>query len=121
MTKQLSFTKIENDILPKFRKDMNLAESTEDVKKFFSYAMQGLLGRVFPEKFTPSYDDIQLNPHESPHYLLSDVVRQLEDYSAAWDNSDLAEILQRFAKIAKHRYDHLDKKPEKTESKIRQP
>ena len=37
MTKQISFTKIENDLLPKFRKAIGAAESTEDVKKFFIY------------------------------------------------------------------------------------
>ncbi|WP_028579047.1 hypothetical protein [Desulfogranum japonicum] len=119
MTKQMSYTKIENDILPKFRKNMNLAESTEDVKKFFSYAMQELLGRVFSDDFMPTYDDIQLQPGHSPPYLLSDAICQLEKYTAIWDHSDLAEILLRFAKMANHRYDHLEKKPEKTEAKIR--
>ena len=33
MTKQISFSKYKQKVLPKFRKKINEAESTEDVKK----------------------------------------------------------------------------------------
>jgi hypothetical protein len=119
MTTQLSYTKVEKKILPKFRKKMNLAESTEDVKKFFSYAMQDLLSQVFTEKYKPSFDDVRLQIDQSQPFFLNDTVRQLEDYALIWNNSDLSVIMSRFANIAAHRYNHLEKKPEKTESKIR--
>ncbi|WP_028585298.1 hypothetical protein [Desulfogranum mediterraneum] len=119
MTTQHSFTKFEKEVLPKFRRDMNLAESTEDVKKFFSYAMQELLAQVFSGKYTPRYEDICLQAGQDAPFLLSEAVRQLDDYPSIWDNSDLEEIILRFANMASHRYHHLAKKPEKTESKIR--
>lgn len=119
MTTQISFTRFEKEILPKFRKNMNVAESTEDVKKFFSYSMQEFLAKIFSENFTPSYEDIQLQADQDPPYLLSEAVRQLENYPATWEQSDFAEILLRFSNMAKKRHDNLAKKTEKAETKIR--
>lgn len=119
MSTQQSFTKIEKDILPKFRKDMNLSESTEDVKKFFTYSMQSLLSQALSENFAPNFEDIQLQPDQSPPFHLSDDLTGLDAFAAIWKDSDLEEILHRFAHIAKNRHDHLAKKPEKTEAKIR--
>ena len=50
MIKQQSFTKIESELLPEFRRRIGTAESTEDVKKFYIYTMQELFNRVFSGK-----------------------------------------------------------------------
>jgi len=42
MTKQISFTKQENELLPDYRNKLNQAESVEDVRKFFIYAANEL-------------------------------------------------------------------------------
>ncbi|MBM9511274.1 hypothetical protein [Desulfogranum marinum] len=119
MSTQLSFTKVEKKLLPKFRENINTAESTEDVKKFFSYTIQDLLAEVFSGKHSPAYDDAVLECGKEPCFSLSRAVRSLEDYDHTWDNSDLSHIIERFAVIAERRHNHLEKNPEKTESKIR--
>ena len=49
MSRQLSFTKIEKELLPAYRQKMGSAESTEDVKKFFVYIVQELLNKAYAE------------------------------------------------------------------------
>ncbi len=119
MTRQQSFTKIENELLPKFRKRTNEAESTEDVKKFFAYTMQELLGQVFSGQQELQFGDVELVPQGDPPYKLGAAVRSLEDFNQVWGNSDLSHIVLRFAELAMNRYRHLDKNPQKTESKTR--
>jgi len=119
MTRQQSFTKIENELLPRFRKMTNEAESTEDVKKFFAYSMQELLGQVFSGQLELQFGDVELLPEGEPPYRLSAAVRSLEDFTQVWDNSDLSHIVLRFAELAMNRYRHLDKNPRKTEAKTR--
>ena len=119
MTTQLSFTKVEKKLLPKFRENINTAESTEDVKKFFSYTMQELLADVFSGKHSPAYDDVVLEFDKDSCFSISHNVRRLDEYDHTWDNSDLSHIIERFAVIAVRRYNHLETNPEKTESKIR--
>jgi hypothetical protein len=46
MTKRLSFVKYEQELRPTLRERINSAESTEDVKKFFAYAVLELLEEV---------------------------------------------------------------------------
>ena len=119
MTRQQSFTKMENELLPKFRKMTNEAESTEDVKKFFAYSMQELFSQVFSGQLELQYGDIELLPGEEPPYRFSEAIKSLEDFTQVWGNSDLAHIVLRFAELAMNRHRHLAKNPKKTEAKIR--
>ena len=46
MARQLSFSKYEQELRPELRQNLNIAESTEDVKKFFVYTIQKLFGHT---------------------------------------------------------------------------
>ena len=119
MAKQLSFTKNEQDVLPDFRQRINLAESTEDVKKFFVYTVKELFDAVFERKIDIAYEDVKLNFAEDPYFSVSDRLLALDEFLSVWDCSDLPNVLARFAKTAIKRSKHLEKHPEKTDSKIR--
>jgi hypothetical protein len=119
MAKQFSFTKNEQDVLPDFRQRINLAESTEDVKKFFVYTVKELFDAVFERKIDIVYEDVELNFVEDPYFSLSDRLFALDEFSSVWNCSDLPNVLARFAKSAIKRSKHLEKHPEKTDSKIR--
>ncbi len=47
MPKQLSFTKDENQIVGGYRQKLNQAESTEDVRRCFTYKVSELFAKVF--------------------------------------------------------------------------
>ncbi|MCB2183959.1 MAG: hypothetical protein KQH63_18185 [Desulfobulbaceae bacterium] len=119
MSKQLSFTKIENELLPEFRKKIGTAESTEDVKKFYVYTMQNLFRQAFSGKIDLEYNDIELTPDNDPPFFMTEKFKDEADFSSTWNASDLPHVISRFTESAVNRYRHLEKKPEKTEAKIR--
>lgn len=119
MTRQQSFTKAENELLPKFRKMTNEAESTEDVKKFFARCMQELFSQASAGRLELRFDDIALLPEATPPYLISEQIRSSEEFAEVWEASDLQQIVTRFAELAVGHHRHHAKNPQKTEAKIR--
>ena len=119
MTKQFSFTKYENEIMADFRERLNKAESTEDVKKFFTYTIKSLMENIFADKLDFRLDDIVLTTGEEPYYSLNKRLLKVGEFQGAWSDSDLPRVLARLAGSALKRYRHLEKNPGKTESKIR--
>ena len=116
-----SFTKLEREVAPKFRESMGLAESSADVQKFFVYSMLQLVNGVLAGQggeFDVYYEDIALTPDQAPGYALSARLAAHPPLADALRESDLPAILSRFAEVAGNTYRYLQKKPEKTESKI---
>ncbi|WP_428562695.1 MAG: hypothetical protein ACP59X_22060 [Solidesulfovibrio sp. DCME] len=121
MSRIASFTKLERQLVPKFRESMGLAESSADVQKFFVYSLLELVNGVLAgagEPFDVLYEDVVLTPQQPPGYALSPRLANHPPLAAALRESDLPAILARFAAVAGNRYTYLRKNPEKTESKI---
>ena len=118
MARQLSFSKYEQQLRPELRQNLNIAESTEDVKKFFVYTIQKLFGRVLEGKEAFRYEDIRLAPMEQSGFIISDKVLGDPEFEAVWQNSDLSNIVKRIADAASNGYKHLQKNTATTESKF---
>ena len=118
MARQLSFSKYEQELRPELRQNLNIAESTEDVKKFFVYTIQKLFGRVLEGKEAFTYEDIRLDPQQQSGFIISDKLLGDPEFAALWRNSDLSNIVKRIADAAGNRHKHLQKNPAKTEAKI---
>jgi hypothetical protein len=118
MARQLSFSKYEQELRPELRQKLNIAESTEDVKKFFVYTIQKLFDRVMEGKEAFTYEDIRLEPLQESGFFISDRLRADPTFEAVWKNSDLSNIVKRIADAAGKRHKHLMKNPAKTEAKI---
>jgi hypothetical protein len=125
MSEQLSFTKIENELRPAYRNRLNTAESSEDIKKFFVYTAREFLTRALEES-APSdpparveYEDISLAPENDPPYSLSHKLASHPLYMFLRERSDVDIIMTRLAQSAARRYVHLERNPDKSESKIR--
>ncbi len=119
MSRQLSFTKYEKELLPKFRKKINTAESSQDVKTFYARTCLKLLDKAFAGELSLDFDDVKLEPGTDRKYLISDRLLSSTSFSDIWKSSDLPNVLDRFTDTALNRYAHLEKHPEKTEAKIR--
>lgn len=119
MSRQLSFTKIEKELLPAYRQKMGTAESTEDVKKFFVYIIQELLNKAYGDKIAFEYSHIALDPSAPPYYHINEQLKSRDDFASVWENSDLSHIVSRFTDTAMNHYNHLAQNPAKTEAKIR--
>lgn len=118
MARQLSFSKYEQELRPELRQNLNIAESTEDVKKFFVYTIRKLFGRVLEGKGAFTYEDIRLDPLKQSGFIISNKLLGDPDFAAVWQNSDLSHIVKRIADSASNRHKHLMKNPAKTEAKI---
>ncbi len=119
MTTRVSYTKYENRLLPSFREKLNMAESTEDVRKFFVFTMRELFDAVFEETLDLDKEDISFDPEHDPPYYLGERLTSHQEFTSVWSGSDLPRVVNRLADSAVRRYRHLEKKPEKTTSKIR--
>jgi hypothetical protein len=119
MSPQISFTKYENEVLPDFRKKLNLAESTEDVINFFGQTITELCSSIFEGKIGIDYEDITLILNHEPHYKINKRLFNSDEFTSVWNASDLSRVIGRFAKSAMNRYKRLEKYSEKTDTKIR--
>lgn len=119
MAPQISFTKYENEVLPDFRKKINLAESTEDVINSFVQTITELCNAIFKEKIDFDYEDITLILDREPHYRINQRFFGSNEFAAIWNDSDLSRVIGRFAKTAMNRYKRLEKYSEKTDIKMR--
>jgi len=119
MDQSISYTKIENEILPKFRKQISEAESAEDLKNCFSYSIQELFRQIFADQIAVGMDDVKLMPDNQPPFEISQQIQAEEAFSSVWNNSDLPHIIGRLSETASHRFLHLAKNLKKTEAKIR--
>ncbi len=118
MTQMMSFTKYEHQILPKFRDQLNQAESVEDVKKFFIGTIQKFLGLATEGSLTAAYEDISLLPDGKPCYSLEPQIKNSPEMKGL-ANSDVNAVLERLAEQAAHRHKHLSKNNTKTNLKIK--
>lgn len=118
MAPQRSFTHVENELLPKFRKRIDEAESAGEVEAAFADSARELIEKASAGTVALAPEDIRLQP-EPGSFLLGEDVRAQEAFNRLWDDSDMPRIVRRFAELAQHRHAHLAKKTAKTEAKIR--
>ncbi len=119
MAPQISFTKYENEVLPDFRKKINLAESTEDVINCFVQTITELCNTVFDKKIDFDFEDVTLILDREPHFKMSQRFFGSDEFATVWNDSDLSRVIGRFAKSAMNRYKRLEKYSEKTDKKMR--
>jgi len=118
MTKMISLTKYEHQVVPKFRDQLNQAESVEDVKKFFIATTQELLSLATEGSLSVDYDDISLLPGQTPSYSLSSQVTDDASFKEL-ANSDLDAVMGRLSEQASNHHKHLMKNNTKTKLKIK--
>lgn len=119
MTTQISFTKEEHKVIPNFRQQLNLAESTEDVKKFFFYTAKELLESILGKEADLVYEDVSLFLESPPYFVIGKRLSASGGFQDVWKDSDLSRVMRRLAETAVARYRRLEKNPEKSSSKIR--
>ena len=88
MTRMDSFTRVENELLPKFRNMINQSESTEDVKKFFVYCMQDLFAQVFEGRLVVRFEEVALSPDATPPFTLDAALQGQEEFVRLWQRSE---------------------------------
>ncbi len=122
MKNQISFSTLGNECVHKFRNKINNAENIIDLKNQFVFTVINFLNKVFEKnQIDIDADDIKFDPEKKDLYILNKRLTQNPDFKNIWENSDLKNVLSKFAESAHHRYIHICKHKEKTNKKIRQP
>jgi hypothetical protein len=121
MSRQVSFTKYEKELLPDFRQKINLAETSGDVKALYARTILEFLDKAFDGELSLEFEDIALQPDNDDKFVLSDRLLASPAFTDIWNHSDLPNVLARFTETAINRFVRLEKHPEKTEAKIRTP
>ena len=116
---EISFRKIEHIILPQFRKRINQAESTEDIKKIFVSSIIVFFENAFEGRLRAGYKDIKFKPYEPPYFSVNPKLFKDKYILSIWKNSDLHQVVEQLAEQATNHYRHLEKHREKTNAKIR--
>lgn len=119
MTRQVSFTRLEQAQLPGFRERLDRAESPDEVRRFFAETMATLLSDALGTAGAVRYDDVALSPDAADGYELAPAVRAVQGFAGIWNDSDLPRIVGGFARVAEKRFRHLAGNPERTEAKTR--
>ena len=64
-------------------------------------------------------EDVVFKPKEKSHYKFDEKITNNSEFKKTLKESDLSKVISDFADSAYRRYLHLEKHPEKSESKIR--
>lgn len=116
---QYSYTSYENDFCHEFRERLGSAEDHSDVSNHFSHTVTKMLNTIFGDKLVVKDPDVIFEPKNISHFSFSRRLLDNAVFNNALENSDIGNIINRFAESAHHRFLHLAKHSEKTNSKIR--
>lgn len=118
MTRTLSFTKFEHELLPHYREALNSAESNEVVRAAFAATARDLCAGAVQDDAAIGPDDFRLDPVAGDGFVVSERLRRQPGFTALIEGSDLGRILKRLAELAIKRHKHLAKHLERTETQL---
>jgi len=119
MTRQMSYKMHQREVEPRYRIQIDGAESTEDVRKFFERTVFEFLRKAIGDQVDVQPGDVLFEPEKEPGYQLSQRMRNNTEFRRVDEESDLSPILGLLSVRALNRYRHLSTKhPDKTEAKI---
>ncbi len=119
MTRRMSFTSAEKELIPEFREKLNHAEGVIDLENFFSQTVMKLLHKVMSGGLALTEDDIRFKPDNDSGYEFSPRLKKDALFQEIMKNSDLEQIIRKFASATVKRYARFRKHHEKTPSNIR--
>lgn len=116
---QYSYVSFEKDFAHELREKLNHSEDGGDVYNMFSHIISKMLNSIFKERLRVKNSDITFDPDCNTHFSLSRKLLDNEMFTDELANSDIGNIISRFADSCYNRYVHLNKHPEKTNLKMR--
>lgn len=116
---QYSYVSYEKDFAHELREKLNHSEDGSDVYNMFSFVIAKMLNRIFGEKLKVKNNDITFEPDCSTHFSFSRKLLDSDIFTDQLANSDIGNIVNRFAESAYNRYVHINKHLKKTNLKVR--
>jgi hypothetical protein len=103
---------IANELRHRFRDDLNHAKHLRDIEDIFVLAVRKLLIESLDDSLIFTDQDINLTPAKDGGFELSSVIQDAEAFKTAARNSELLDVIARFAESAAHRKQSLEKHQE---------
>ena len=120
MKDQISYSTLGNELIHELRDKLSHSENSVDISHTFSYTVIQFLTQAFKDQnLSIDADDVKFKPDKNGHYTISDRLKNTKAFKEKWGNSDLPNVISKFAEATHHRYVHVTKHPEKTNKKIR--
>jgi len=119
MSRRISFTKLENELIRSFRDKINTAATAEDIASAFTRTMDKLVAGAMGESTPDAREGITFEPKAKDFYRLDDGLASNASFTDIMDASDLPQIISRFAGTANRRRRRILEHRERTEAKIR--
>ncbi len=116
---QYSYASLEKEFAHELRDKLNHSEDGGDVSNMFAHIITKMLNKIFGEKLSIKDPDIIFEPSGDVHFSFSRRLLDNNDFTECLENSDMGNIVSRFADSCYHRYLHLNKHLEKNKLKIR--
>lgn len=121
MKGQVSYSALGNKLIHELRDKLNNTENIADIRHVFSYTVIKLLNKAFEENdIVIDAEDVRFKPNNNTHYHISKRLMNINSFQETWQNSDLKNVINKYANSAYKRYLHTNKHLEKTNKKIRQ-
>ncbi len=119
MSLKISYSAYEKKYWPSFRDKINHSENCNEVAALFSSTVASILNDI-DDILEVRNDEVNFIPQEETcNYSFEHRLTDGPRLKAYFDESDIGSILDRFAYAAVNRHTHLNKHPEKTNSKIK--
>lgn len=116
----MSFSNLERKYAHKVRNKINHSENISDLRRLFRQTVSNFLLEVFEdEDITIREEDIQYDPEKPNYFHINDNLKNNPIFKGVWENSDLSDLIYRFAKAVYNHHVNLNKHNERTEKKIR--
>lgn len=116
---QYSYAGLEKGFAHELREKLNHSEDGGDVSNMFSYVITKMLNNIFGDKLIVKDPDIIFEPEGTSHFSFSRRLLDNGEFTECLENSDMGNIIERFALTAYNRYVHLNKHLEKSRMKLR--
>ena len=115
-----SFAAVGNELLHQMRDRINNSEDRTDLETNFSFTMKKLFDSVLDgSQLIVNDDAITFQPEAKGYYQVNKDLMNIMEFKSLWNNSDISNVISKFALATYKRYKHLSKHPEKTNRKIR--
>lgn len=111
MTLKYSFSNIEKNLLHEFRERISKSEDKVDLLNVFSKTTNAFLLEVFKGKIKIKDTDCIFDPKDEKYFRFSEQVMSEKYFLETLNNSDIKNVIKRFADTTKHRYIHLQNNP----------
>jgi hypothetical protein len=119
MAIEFSYAKFEKEFIHDLRLKISHAEDIADVINGFSHVAGAFLRKIIDGEFDLYDDDIIFDSSVEGKYKFSDRLLENKFFLGLIEESDILNIISKFAETADHRYTHLSKHPLKSDLKIR--